>query len=191
MIHYLKGVLEYKSPAFIIVDVGGVGYEINISLSSFDLLPPEGKEIKINTYLHLRENGLTLYGFLTEEEQDFFCLLISISKIGPKSALRIVSRISPSEFKRAIKKGDLTTLTHIPGIGGKTAQRLILELKERVEEEEIVEPGKETVTKDTLSALISLGYTRKEAERAVKEALRSTEEGVDLAGLIREALRHI
>jgi len=191
MIHYLKGILEYKSPAFIIVEVGGVGYEINIPLSSFDLLPPEGKEIKINTYLHWRENGLTLYGFVTQEERDFFGLLISISKIGPKSALRIVSRISPSEFKRAIKKGDLTTLTHVPGIGGKTAQRLILELKERVEEEEIVEPGKETITKDTLSALISLGYTRKEAEKAVKEALRSTEEGVDLAGLIREALRHI
>lgn len=191
MIHYLKGILEYKSPAFIIVEVGGVGYEINIPLSSFDLLPPEGKEIKINTYLHWRENGLTLYGFVTQEERDFFGLLISISKIGPKSALRIVSRISPSEFKRAIKKGDLTTLTHVPGIGGKTAQRLILELKERVEEEEIVEPGKENITKDTLSALISLGYTRKEAEKAVKEALRSTEEGVDLAGLIREALRHI
>ncbi|MBA7658747.1 Holliday junction ATP-dependent DNA helicase RuvA [subsurface metagenome] len=191
MIHYLKGILEYKSPAFIIVEVGGVGYEINIPLSSFDLLPPEGKEIKINTYLHWRENGLTLYGFVTQEERDFFGLLISISKIGPKSALRIVSRISPSEFKRAIKKGDLATLTHVPGIGGKTAQRLILELKERIEEEEIVEPGKETITKDTLSALISLGYTRKEAEKAVKEALRSTEEGVDLAGLIREALRHI
>lgn len=191
MIHYLKGILKYKSPAFIIVDVGGVGYEINIPLSSFDLLPPEGKEIKINTYLHWRENGLTLYGFVTQEERDFFGLLISISKIGPKSALRIVSRISPSEFKRAIKKGDLATLTHVPGIGGKTAQRLILELKERVEEEEIVEPGKETITRDTLSALISLGYTRKEAEKAVKEALRSTEEGVDLAGLIREALRHI
>ncbi|TKJ45923.1 Holliday junction branch migration protein RuvA [Candidatus Aerophobetes bacterium Ae_b3b] len=191
MIHYLKGILKYKSPAFIIVEVGGVGYEINIPLSSFDLLPPEGKEIKINTYLHWRENGLTLYGFVTQEERDFFGLLISISKIGPKSALRIVSRISPSEFKRAIKKGDLATLTHVPGIGGKTAQRLILELKERVEEEEIVEPGKETITKDTLSALISLGYTRKEAEKAVKEALRSTEEGVDLAGLIREALRHI
>jgi len=191
MIHYLKGILEYKSPAFIIVEVGGVGYEINIPLSSFDLLPPEGKEIKINTYLHWRENGLTLYGFVTQEERDFFGLLISISKIGPKSALRIVSRISPSEFKRAIKKGDLATLTHVPGIGGKTAQRLILELKERVEEEEIVEPGKETITKDTLSALISLGYTRKEAEKAVKEALRSTEEGVDLAGLIREALRHV
>ncbi|MBA7469849.1 Holliday junction ATP-dependent DNA helicase RuvA [subsurface metagenome] len=191
MIHYLKGILKHKSPAFIIVEVGGVGYEINIPLSSFDLLPPEGKEIKINTYLHWRENGLTLYGFVTQEERDFFGLLISISKIGPKSALRIVSRISPSEFKRAIKKGDLTTLTHVPGIGGKTAQRLILELKERVEEEEIVEPGKENITKDTLSALISLGYTRKEAEKAVKEALRSTEEGVDLAGLIREALRHI
>lgn len=191
MIHYLKGTLEYKSPAFIIVDVGGVGYKINIPLSSFDLLPPEGKEIKINTYLHLRENGLTLYGFLTQEEQDFFSLLISISKIGPKSALRIISKISPSEFKKAIIKGDLATLTHIPGIGSKTAQRLILELKERVEEEEIVELGEETITRDTLSALVSLGYSRKEAEEALKEALRSTGEGLDLAGLIREALRHI
>ncbi len=191
MIHYLKGTLEYKSPAFIIVDVQGVGYEINTPLSNFDNLPSEGKEIKINTYLHLRENGLTLYGFLTEEERDFFGLLISISKIGPKSALRIVSKILPSEFKRAVKKGDLATLTHIPGIGAKTAQRIILELKERVEEEEIVEPGKETIAKDTLSALVSLGYTRKEAEKAVKEALRSTGKELDLAGLIREALRRV
>ena len=191
MIHYLKGILEYKSPVFIIVDVGGVGYEINIPLSSFDPLPPEGKEIKINTYLHWRENGLTLYGFLTQEERDFFGLLISISKIGPKSALRIISKISSSEFKRAIKKGNLATLTHIPGIGAKTAQRLILELKEKVEEEEIVEPGEETITRDTLSALVSLGYTRKEAEKAVKEALRATGEELDLAGLIREALRYI
>ncbi|MFQ5836059.1 MAG: Holliday junction branch migration protein RuvA, partial [bacterium] len=139
----------------------------------------------------LRENGLTLYGFLTQEEREFFGLLISISKIGPKSALRMVSKISPSEFKKAIIKGDLATLTHIPGIGGKTAQRIILELKERVEEEEIVKPGGETITKDTLSALVSLGYSRKEAENAVKEALRSTGELLDLAGLIREALRHI
>jgi len=191
MIEHLRGVLQYKSPAFIVIETGGIGYKISLPLSSYGLLPAEGDEMKINTYLHCREDGLSLYGFLNQEERDFFLLLISISKIGPKSALRMLSSISPSEFKKAIKREDLTTLTDIPGIGKKTAQRLILELKERVAEEEIIEGGDEELVKDALSALFSLGYTRNEARRAIKEAIDSSKEEIDLASLIKEALKYI
>ena len=191
MINYLRGVLQYKSPTFIIVETGGIGYRINLPLSSYELLPPEGNEIMINTYLHWREDNVALYGFLSEEERDFFLLLISISNIGPKSALRMLSSISPSEFKKAIKRGDLNSLIDIPGIGKKTAQRLILELRERIVEEETIEVGNEELVKDALSALFSLGYTRKEARKAVKEALNSHEEKMDLAGLVKEALKYV
>lgn len=191
MIEHVRGVLQHKSPAFIVIETGGIGYKISLPLSSYGLLPREGDELKINTYLHCREDGLSLYGFLNQEERDFFLLLISISKIGPKSALRMLSSISPSEFKKAIKREDLTTLTDIPGIGKKTAQRLILELKERVAEEEIIEGGDEELVKDALSALFSLGYTRNEARRAIKEAIDSSKEELDLASLIKKALRYI
>jgi Holliday junction DNA helicase RuvA len=191
MIEHVRGVLQYKSPTFIVIETGGIGYKINLPLASYELLPAEGDEIKVNTYLHYREDNLALYGFLSQEERDFFLLLISISKIGPKSALRMLSSISPSEFKKAIKREDLTTLTDIPGIGKKTAQRLILELKERVAEEEIIEGGDEELVKDALSALFSLGYTRNEARRAIKEAIDSSKEELDLASLIKKALRYI
>ncbi len=191
MIEHLRGILQHKSPTFIVIETGGIGYKINLPLASYELLPAEGDEIKINTYLHYREDNLALYGFLSQEERDFFLLLISISKIGPKSALRMLSSISPSEFKKAIKREDLTTLTDIPGIGKKTAQRLILELKERVAEEEIIEGGDEELVKDALSALFSLGYTRNEARKAIKEAIDSSKEELDLASLIKKALRYI
>lgn len=191
MIEHVRGVLQYKSPAFIVIETGGIGYKISLPLSSYGLLPREGEEIKINTYLHCREDGLSLYGFLNQEERDFFLLLISISKIGPKSALRMLSSLSPSEFKKAIKGGDLATLIDIPGIGKKTAQRLILELKERVAEEEIIEGGDEELARDALSALFSLGYTRNEARKAINQVINASKEEIDLASLIKEALKYI
>jgi Holliday junction DNA helicase RuvA len=193
MISYLKGILQYKSLSYILVEVGGIGCKINLPLSNYEALPPEGEEVKIHTYLYLREDKIALYGFLSEEERDFFLLLISLPNIGPKSALRILSKISPFEFKKAIKRGDLTTLTGIPGIGKKTAQRLMLELEEKigVEKEMEIPPDKKEMVKDALSALISLGYTHKEAREAVEEALKSSVKETNLAKLIKESLRHI
>lgn len=191
MIEHVRGILQHKSPAFIIVETGGIGYRVNLPLSNYDLLPAEGDEIKINTYLHYREDKLSLYGFLSQEERDFFLLLISISKIGPKSALRMLSSLSPPEFKKAIKRGDLVALTGIPGIGKKTAQRLILELKERIAEEETMEVGDQELVKDALSALFSLGYRRSEARKAIREAIDSSKEELDIASLIKKALRYI
>jgi Holliday junction DNA helicase RuvA len=191
MIEHVRGILQYKSPAFIVVETGGIGYKVNLPLSNYGLLPAEGDEIKINTYLHYREDKLSLYGFLSQEERDFFLLLISISKIGPKSALRMLSTLSSPEFKKAIKRGDLVALTGIPGIGKKTAQRLILELKEKIAEEETMEVGDQELVKDALSALFSLGYRRSEARKAIREAIDSSKEELDLASLIKKALRYI
>jgi len=191
MLYYLKGVLQHKSPNLVLIEVGGVGYKVNLPLSSYETLPEEGKEIKIYAYLHLQENKISLYGFLNEEERDFFLLLISVSKIGPKTALRILSKNSLSEFKKAIKEKDLTTLTNISGVGKKTAQRLILELGEKIVFKEKVKSVEETLIEDALSGLVSLGYTRKEAQRAVEQALSLCKEKNDLAQLIKEALRYI
>ena len=193
MISYLKGTLRHKSPGFILIEVGGVGFAVNLSLADFEDLPPEGEKIKVYTYLHLKENGLSLYGFLKEEERELFLHLISLSNIGPKSALRILSKSSPSQLKRAIGKADLGALTRIPGIGKKTAQRLILELRGKigVEEEKEVESGKEEMIRDALSALVNLGYTRTEAREAVKKALKVCPEKTDLTKLIKESLKYI
>ena len=191
MIHYLKGKLVAKSPTFVIVEVGGLGCRVNFPLSSYQALPPEGSTVSLYTHLHLRDDGISLYGFLKEEEKDFFLLLTSLSKIGPKLALRMLSSLSLPEFKKAVKAGDLNTLVRIPGIGRKTAQRMVLELKDKIEAEEPQGSGKEVLTKDAVAALTSLGYTRSEADKAVRGALSSVREEIDLPELIKEALRCI
>ncbi|MBA7640118.1 Holliday junction ATP-dependent DNA helicase RuvA [subsurface metagenome] len=191
MIHYLKGKLVAKSPTFVIVEVGGLGYRVNFPLSSYQALPPEGSTVSLYTHLHLRDDGISLYGFLKEEEKDFFLLLTSLSKISPKSALRMLSSLSLPEFKKAVKAGDLNALVRTPGIGRKTAQRMVLELKDKIEAEEPQGSGKEVLTKDAVAALTSLGYTRSEADKAVRTSLSSVREEMDLPELIKEALRCI
>ncbi len=191
MIHYLKGKLVAKSPTFVIVEVGGLGCRVNFPLSSYQALPPEGSTVSLYTHLHLRDDGISLYGFLKEEEKDFFLLLTSLSKVGPKSALRMLSSLSLPEFKKAVKAGDLNALVRIPGIGRKTAQRIVLELKDKIEAEEPQGSGKEVLIKDAVAALTSLGYTRSEADKAVRGALSSVREEIDLPELIKEALRCI
>ena len=132
MINFLKGILEEISPTNITVLVNGVGYSVSIPLSTFDNLPKIGSECKILTYLHVREDILQIYGFITHEERDLFKLLITISGIGPKMALTILSGISVENLKNAIATGDTQLLSKTPGIGKKTAQRIVIELKERV-----------------------------------------------------------
>ncbi len=195
MIYYVEGILSSKSPTFIIVETGGIGYKVNIPYSSFANFPSEGKKVRVYTYLSFKEENVSLYGFLTEEERDFFLMLISVSSIGPKSALRILSRISVKDFKKAIRGENLSSLLSIPGIGKKTAQRLILELKEKIgvgEKEEGIRGVEGKMMDNTISALISLGYSQSEARKAVKNALSAfSKKEFDLAGLIKEALRHI
>lgn len=195
MIYYVEGTLFYKSPTFIIVETGGIGYKVNIPYSSFANFPSEGKKVRVYTYLSFKEENVSLYGFLTERERDFFLMLTSVSSIGPKSALRILSRISVKDFKKALREENLSSLLSIPGIGKKTAQRLIFELKEKIgigEKEEGIRGTEGKMMDNAISALISLGYSQSEARKAVKNTLPALDKKeFDLAGLIKEALRHI
>ena len=191
MIDYLRGKLVTKSPAFVVIEVGGLGYRVNFSPSNYEYLPSEGDTLSLWTYLHLRDDGVSLYGFLQEKERDFFLLLISLSKIGPKSALRMLSGLSLPEFKKALKTEDLTTLTCISGIGKKTAERMILELQDKIEDEEMPGTGREALARDAMSALVSLEYGEAEAGKAVRTALASIDGEVALCELVKEALRCI
>jgi len=191
MISHIEGILKEKKPSYVVVETGGVGYKVNMPFSLYEYLPSAGEKIKVYTYLHSKENELSLYGFLKEEERDFFMSLVSLSKIGPKSALRMLSRITPVEFKKAILEKDISKLVKIPGIGEKTAQRILLELGE-VTEKEILLPEENKNIKDCLAALVSLGYTKSEAKEAIEKALRKNEKlKENLTSLIKEALKHV
>ena len=135
MIAYLSGKLAQKAPTHLVVDVGGVGYFVHIPLSSYDRVGDVGGTVHILTYLHLREDGAELFGFATEEERELFVTLISVSGVGPRLAQAVLSSMSPDEFRRAVTRNDLRRLTAVPGIGRKTAQRLVLELREKFGEE--------------------------------------------------------
>ncbi|RLE13245.1 Holliday junction branch migration protein RuvA [Candidatus Aerophobetes bacterium] len=190
MIYYLEGILKEKNPSFIVLEVKGVGYKINIPFSIFEDLPSLDQKIKIYTYLHVKENEIALYGFLKPEDREFFLHLISLSSIGPRSALRMLSRISPGDFKKAIKEKDLIKLTHIPGIGKKTAQRLILELGEDLKQEPIlVEENK--LIQEGIEALISLGYSKYQAREAIDKVIKQGKIKNNLTYLIKEALRYV
>jgi len=195
MIYYVEGILFYKSPTFIIVETGGIGYKVNIPYSSFANFPSEGKKVRVYTYLSFKEENISLYGFLTEEERNFFLILTSVSSIGPKSALRILSRISVKDFKKALSEENLSSLLSIPGIGKKTAQRLLFELKGKIgvgEKEKGIRGIEEKMMDNAISALISLGYSQSEAQKAIKEALLTLgKKEFDLVQLIKEALKHI
>jgi Holliday junction DNA helicase RuvA len=192
MITHLEGELREAHPTRIVVDVAGVGYECVIPLSSFDRLPRRGERVSILTHLHLRDDGLVLFGFLTEEERGLFRLLISVSGIGPKIAVGILSGISPRNFRVAVREGNAAALSAVPGIGRKKAERLILELKDRVEAFEEGEQGAPAAGRaesDAAMALISLGYSQAEAMRAVHAAAKRIGKAAEAEALIREALK--
>lgn len=176
MIAMIRGTLVYKSIDHVIVDVGGVGYQLSIPLSTFYSLADTG-EVKLFTHTHVREDALLLYGFLSLEEKDMFVVLIGISGIGPKLAVNILSHIPIEELKRAIAEGDIKRLSGLPGIGKKTAERLVLELKDKVGPADDlaassgIAPGSGTTTgtldNDVISALVNLGYKENLARKAL------------------------
>ena len=175
MIAYIKGKLEIKSKEYIIVDVGGIGYKIFMSNTSINELE-KGKEVKIYTYMRVREDDISLYGFINNEELVTFELLISVGGVGAKSAITILSNISPSKFALAVITNDVNTLKKLPGIGAKTAARIILELKDKMKTEQSIENEnieiKEAIkldnkATDALEALCVLGYTRKDVEKVL------------------------
>ncbi|MBM3773335.1 MAG: Holliday junction branch migration protein RuvA [Acidimicrobiia bacterium] len=195
MIAHLQGRLFEKQPNRIVVDVNGVGYDVFVPLSTFYGLGDTGSEVRLRIHTHVREDALLLYGFATRLEQDLFERLIAISGIGPKVALSILSGIEPPELVRAIQTSDLARLTAIPGVGKKTAERVVLELKDRLPHAAVAAPiGDEVPTAsardDLLSALINLGYHRPLAENAVDASLKKAPGG-DFEQLLRQALREI
>lgn len=193
MIALIRGHLIVKAPQFVIVDVHGVGYKVYIPLSAFTRLPSQGEEVTVHTYTHMREDAIQLYGFLTAEERDFFTTLLTISGIGPRMGLNIMSGTSLSNLMEIVDKEDVKRLSMIPGVGKKTAARLILELKEKLVP--VSPPAGEggidpKIAADALSALINLGYPRNQAQEAIHLAGKSSRD-ISIEEVIREALRYL
>ena len=193
MIARLEGVLAEKSPEVVALDVHGVGYEVRVPLSTYFELPDEGKTVRLHIHTHVREDALQLYGFGSEIERVLFKLLISTSGVGPKLALAILSGLPASKLVAALRAGDLASLTGIPGVGKKTAERMVIDLREKALGLEVAARPEQPPAPDTAaaaeSALTNLGYPRPQAERAVRRALELVPEGAGLETLIKEALR--
>jgi len=198
VIAQLRGRLLEKHPNRVIVDVNGVGYDVSVPLSTFYVIGDAGAEVTLRTHTHVREDALALYGFATLLEQELFERLIGVSGIGPKVALAVLSGIEPLELIRAIERGDLARLTAIPGVGKKTAERIVLELKDRLPRPQVAaaalgaEPTAppSDVRDDVLSALVNLGYHRPLAEKAVASAVTSVPDG-SFERTLKQALREL
>lgn len=200
MYHYLNGKIAEKTPVAVILDVNGIGYEVRVSLSTFSSLPNLGETVKLFTHFVVREDAQLLYGFATEEEREAFRLLISISGIGPKLAITLLSGVTLPELKRAIQEKNIPVLTAISGIGQKTAERVIIELKDKIGKAE-VSAGKELIhdasvsdqmVEDSVSALVSLGYTKQKAKDAVQKTLKAMlGKKPSVEEIIRSALKHV
>lgn len=196
MIATLNGLLTFRSPEYAIVDVGGVGYKVTVSQQSFSKLPAVGEKILLFIHTAVREDDISLYGFASEEEKKIFQKLITVNGIGPKLALTILSGILPDDLVNALHREDLVRLTAIPGIGKKTAERMVLDLKDKLAEflsgtglRNLPDNGKRKLFDEALSALLNLGYTRSTAERTLTQV--RIPEGSKLENVIRDALRSL
>ena len=199
MIAYIQGKVAEKNPTRAVIDVNGIGYEILVPISSYERIGAVGETAKLLTYLHVREDILQLFGFSTQDEREMFLLLISISGIGPKSALGIISSIATKDLKHAIAHEDLNLLTAVPGIGKKTAQRIVVELKDKVAKlgaisdagSRTIPSGTSAIADEAMMALISLGYHKSIAEKAIVKALQDNKnKELSLQDLIKTALRY-
>ena len=197
MIAYLKGQLIYKSPEHTVVDVNGVGYKVFTPLSTYYSLPKPGESVSLRIHTRVREDELKLFGFLTEEEQTIFEKLITINKVGPKLALGILSGMSPTDLLTAIINNDAARLSAIPGVGKKTAERLALEMKDKLSdlalemEHQPSSSSPEGFYEDALSALVNLGYKKPQAEKALKTAYNTNGPDSLLEDLIKESLNNL
>ncbi|MEW5843256.1 MAG: Holliday junction branch migration protein RuvA [Bacteroidota bacterium] len=193
MIGYLHGKIISKKPTKLLLDVGGVGYLVNISINTFEKLSDK-TEVSLFTHLSVREDAMDLYGFFSVAEKEMFELLIGVSGIGPKSAQSILSGIQIDDLKDALKTGNVSRLISIPGIGRKTAERLMIELRDKIdsvsETGETVTFGVSTVRGDAIAALVNLGYNQKVAERAVR-SVTDKSPNISIEDLIKEALTNL
>jgi Holliday junction DNA helicase RuvA len=197
MISFLRGKLIAASPTHVVVDCNGVGYEAAIPLSSFDKLPAPGGDVRILTYLHIREDAHLLYGFMTEAERELFKLLLSVSGVGPKIALTLLGGMSAVALKGAIVSNDIKSLSRIKGVGAKTAERLCVELRDKIGAIGGMEAAaaKHALTaedqklNDAVLAMVSLGYKQLEAQRAIHAALAKLGASATVEETVRQALK--
>lgn len=190
MIAFITGKLAAKSPTWAVVETAGVGFHVFIPVSSFNALGPAGSDVRLLTHLHVREDALHLYGFATEAERRLFLLLISVSGVGPKLAQGILSGISVEEFEAAVRAQDAAALVKVPGVGRKTADRLVLELRDKIGDAPAAGPAgaASPVEEEAVLALVSLGYKRVQAQEAVRKALK-TNRSASLEEALKAALR--
>lgn len=199
MIAYVSGTLAEKKPTVAIIDVQGLGYRLMIPTSTYEALPSVGQAAKLFAYQHVREDALLLFGFATTAEREMFETMLSVSGIGPKLALAALSAMRPSELRDYVLAGDSSLLTNIPGVGRKTAERLIIELRDRVARMDLADAGasplsggseaRSAARADALAALEALGFSRAGAEKSLRKALRSNPGVQSAEDLIRLALR--
>lgn len=201
MISYIRGPLAEINEDMIVVEAGAVGYNIRVPLSVVEGLPGIGKEVKIYTYLQVREDAMSLYGFLTRQDLKMFRLLLGVSGIGPKGALGLLSAMRPDDLRLAVISGDVKAISRAPGIGNKTAQRLILDLKDKIPVDQLlsaprVEPGRKPAdtglgeaAREAVEALIALGYSPGEAARAVSKT--TVTENMTGGDVLKASLRHL
>jgi len=195
MIAHLQGALIRKSPADVIIDVTGVGYQVFITLPTYYELPGLGTPVSLNIHTHVREGEFRLFGFSTREEQTIFEKLISVSKVGPKLAIAILSGMPVEDFVSAIMNKDIARLNAIPGVGAKTAERLALEMKDKLKDlapadlPTLADMGEDGVKSDALSALVNLGYKKQQAEKALASVVNHNQGEVNLELLIKECLK--
>ncbi|MEO8886805.1 MAG: Holliday junction branch migration protein RuvA [Mucilaginibacter sp.] len=195
MYAYIDGKLVFKCPAYVIIDAGGVGYHINISLHTFSLLGND-ERCKLFTWLHVKEDGHTLYGFADEGERRLFLHLISISGIGPNTGRMMLSSITPDEIQIAIINGNVPLIQRIKGIGPKSAQRIILELQDKLRKEGpgsslTMAPANKTVKDEALSALVMLGFARNAAEKVIEQEINKNGGTLTVEQLIKLALKSL
>lgn len=208
MIAYVQGILENLEIDKAVIDVGGIGYEVNISASTCDRMPGLGDNVKLYTYMNVKEDEMSLFGFLTRDEIRMFRMLITVSGIGPKGALSILSVFDTDDLRFAILAGDVKTISKAPGIGKKTAERLVLELRDKISNADITgaeapgqaagsitsgkASGEDASSRDeAVEALAALGYNATDAMKAVRKVLSSTDEKLDTEAILKLALKEL
>ncbi|WP_026933428.1 Holliday junction branch migration protein RuvA [Christiangramia echinicola] len=193
MIHHLKGQLIEKNPTYVVIECNGIGYEVNISLHTFSLIP-DSEAVSLYTYLQVKEDSHTLYGFIEKSEREIFKLLISVSGVGTSTARVMLSSLLPNEVIDAIATGDVPTIQSVKGIGAKTAQRVILDLKDKVlkvlGDDEVFVSKNNTNKEEALSALEILGYNRRQASKVVEKILKEDPEST-VESIIKLALKKL
>ena len=196
MFAYIKGSLEQKSNNYVVIDVGGIGYKIFMATKAIEALGEIGEVVKVHTHYYVREDNISLYGFNTDEELRMFELLLQVSGIGAKSAIAMLSEISPSSFALAVISDDISQLVKIPGIGKKTAARIVLELKDKLKTEEAITRTEEVKlsitneeeTSEAIAALQVLGYTKREIEKALENV---DTKNLQLEEIIKQGLKNL